>query len=73
VTSPTDPFRAEVRDWLRSHVPAGPLPSVDTAEGFARHRDWSFQAVKHRPRRADARHRARVMAALAAGGEAAWN
>jgi alkylation response protein AidB-like acyl-CoA dehydrogenase len=33
-------FRAEVRDWLRAHVPATPLPSVDTAEGFARHRDW---------------------------------
>jgi alkylation response protein AidB-like acyl-CoA dehydrogenase len=28
-------FRAEARDWLRSHVPAGPQPSVDTAEGFA--------------------------------------
>ena len=33
-------FRAEVRDWLRAHVPVTPLPSVDTAEGFARHRDW---------------------------------
>ncbi|HEY2130633.1 MAG TPA: acyl-CoA dehydrogenase family protein [Streptosporangiaceae bacterium] len=33
-------FRAEVRDWLRVHLPATPLPSVDTAEGFARHRDW---------------------------------
>ena len=33
-------FRAEVRDWLRVHVPVTPLPSVDTAEGFARHRDW---------------------------------
>ncbi len=29
-------FRAEVRDWLRAHVPAAPLPSMDTAEGFAR-------------------------------------
>ena len=28
-------FRAEVRDWLAAHVPAEPLPSVDTAEGFA--------------------------------------
>ncbi len=34
-------FRAEVRDWLRAHVPATPLPSVDTAEGFDRHRDGS--------------------------------
>ena len=33
-------FRAEVRDWLAGHVPATPLPSVDTAEGFERHRDW---------------------------------
>jgi len=33
-------FRAEVRDWLRTHVPAEPLPSVDTAEGFERHRGW---------------------------------
>ena len=28
------------RDWLAAHVPAGPLPSVDTAEGFERHREW---------------------------------
>jgi alkylation response protein AidB-like acyl-CoA dehydrogenase len=33
-------FRAEVAAWLAAHVPAGPLPSVDTAEGFARHRAW---------------------------------
>jgi alkylation response protein AidB-like acyl-CoA dehydrogenase len=33
-------FRAEVRDWLAAHGPAEPLPSVDTAEGFERHRDW---------------------------------
>ncbi|MBW8483723.1 acyl-CoA dehydrogenase family protein [Actinomadura parmotrematis] len=33
-------FRAEVRDWLAAHVPAGPLPSMDTADGFARHRAW---------------------------------
>jgi len=36
----TGGFRAEVRDWLAGHVPATPLPSVDTAEGFDRHRDW---------------------------------
>jgi hypothetical protein len=28
-----DAFRAEVRDWLARHVPASPLPSLDTAEG----------------------------------------
>jgi alkylation response protein AidB-like acyl-CoA dehydrogenase len=33
-------FRAEARDWLRAHVPAEPLPSFDTAEGFALHRHW---------------------------------
>jgi alkylation response protein AidB-like acyl-CoA dehydrogenase len=36
-------FRAEVRDWLAAHGPAGPLPSVDTAEGFARHRAWESE------------------------------
>jgi alkylation response protein AidB-like acyl-CoA dehydrogenase len=33
-------FRAEVRDWLAGHVPASPLPSLDTAEGFEAHREW---------------------------------
>jgi alkylation response protein AidB-like acyl-CoA dehydrogenase len=33
-------FRDEVRSWLARHVPSTPLPSMDTAEGFARHRDW---------------------------------
>ena len=33
-------FRMEVRDWLREHVPAEKLPSFDTAEGFAAHREW---------------------------------
>jgi alkylation response protein AidB-like acyl-CoA dehydrogenase len=32
-------FRKEVRDWLAAHVPTR-LPHVDTAEGFARHREW---------------------------------
>jgi alkylation response protein AidB-like acyl-CoA dehydrogenase len=46
----TDPgeFRAEVRDWLRAHVPAGPLPSVDTREGFARHRAWERELAAAR-------------------------
>jgi alkylation response protein AidB-like acyl-CoA dehydrogenase len=38
--SPGEELRAEVRDWLAAHVPAEPLPSVDTAEGFERHRAW---------------------------------
>jgi alkylation response protein AidB-like acyl-CoA dehydrogenase len=36
----TEAFRAEVRDWLTAHVPASPLPSLDTAEGFEAHRAW---------------------------------
>jgi alkylation response protein AidB-like acyl-CoA dehydrogenase len=38
--SPVEPFRAEVRDWLRRNVPATPLPSLETEEGFAAHRLW---------------------------------
>jgi alkylation response protein AidB-like acyl-CoA dehydrogenase len=33
-------FRNEVRGWLARHVPREPLPSLDTAEGFAAHRVW---------------------------------
>jgi alkylation response protein AidB-like acyl-CoA dehydrogenase len=33
-------FRDEARGWLEAHVPAEALPSFDTAEGFALHRDW---------------------------------
>ena len=33
-------FRAEARAWLAAHVPADPLPSLDTAEGFEAHRAW---------------------------------
>ncbi|GGS94998.1 MULTISPECIES: acyl-CoA dehydrogenase family protein [Streptomyces] len=33
-------FRAEARDWLARNVPAAPLPSLETAEGFAAHREW---------------------------------
>jgi alkylation response protein AidB-like acyl-CoA dehydrogenase len=34
-------FRAEVRAWLETNVPTGPLPSFDlTREGFEAHRDW---------------------------------
>ncbi|MEU6478229.1 acyl-CoA dehydrogenase family protein [Streptomyces sp. NPDC047017] len=35
-----DAFRAEARDWLAAHVPPVPLPSLETAEGFAAHRAW---------------------------------
>ncbi|MDR2279702.1 MAG: acyl-CoA dehydrogenase family protein [Gordonia sp. (in: high G+C Gram-positive bacteria)] len=33
-------FRTEVRTWLDANVPAQPLPSMDTAEGFEAHRAW---------------------------------
>jgi hypothetical protein len=33
-------FRREARAWLAAHVPATPLPSMDTKDGFAAHRDW---------------------------------
>jgi alkylation response protein AidB-like acyl-CoA dehydrogenase len=41
-------FRAEVRDWLAAHVPADPLPSMDTAEGFERHRAWERELAEAR-------------------------
>ena len=36
-------FRVEVRAWLERELPAEPLPSFDTAEGFAAHRQWEKQ------------------------------
>jgi alkylation response protein AidB-like acyl-CoA dehydrogenase len=48
VTAGTASFRAEVRDWLRAHVPAEPLPPVDTAEGFTRHREWKRELAAAR-------------------------
>ncbi|GAA2774698.1 acyl-CoA dehydrogenase family protein [Streptomyces showdoensis] len=35
-----DAFRAEARAWLTAHVPGTPLPSLETEEGFAAHREW---------------------------------
>lgn len=39
-TPEQDAFRAEVRQWMRDHVPAEPLQSFDTAVGFEQHRQW---------------------------------
>ena len=39
-TTAQDEFRAEARAWLEANVPGEPLPSFDTAEGFAQHRLW---------------------------------
>nr|WP_203731207.1 acyl-CoA dehydrogenase family protein [Streptomyces sp. SID12501] len=35
-----DAFRQEAREWLAANVPADPLPSGDTREGFAAHLEW---------------------------------
>ncbi|KOT56527.1 MULTISPECIES: acyl-CoA dehydrogenase family protein [Streptomyces] len=40
LTAADEEFRREARDWLAAHVPAEPLPSLETAEGFAAHRAW---------------------------------
>jgi len=37
-----------VRDWLAAHVPDRPLPSVDTAAGFDRHRAWERELAAAR-------------------------
>jgi alkylation response protein AidB-like acyl-CoA dehydrogenase len=45
---PLQQFRAEVAGWLAEHVPAARLPSVDTAEGFALHREWEAELAAAR-------------------------
>ncbi|OXM65692.1 acyl-CoA dehydrogenase family protein [Amycolatopsis vastitatis] len=39
-------FRDEAREWLASHVRS--LPSMDTAEGFAAHREWEAELAEAR-------------------------
>ncbi|WP_329340294.1 acyl-CoA dehydrogenase family protein [Streptomyces sp. NBC_00663] len=41
-------FREEARAWLLAHVPAAPLPSLETAEGFAAHRAWEAELATER-------------------------
>jgi alkylation response protein AidB-like acyl-CoA dehydrogenase len=41
-------FRREVRSWLEANVPARPLPSGDTAEGFALHVAWEKRLFEAR-------------------------
>ncbi|MEU2657759.1 acyl-CoA dehydrogenase family protein [Streptomyces sp. NPDC007325] len=43
-----DAFRAEARAWLAAHVPTTPLPSLETAEGFAAHRAWEAELAADR-------------------------
>ncbi|MET7602244.1 acyl-CoA dehydrogenase family protein [Streptomyces avermitilis] len=47
--SPADEaFRTEARAWLAAHVPAVPLPSLETEEGFAAHRVWEAELAADR-------------------------
>ena len=39
-TDAEETFRAEARAWLEANVPAEPLPSGDTRDGFAAHLEW---------------------------------
>ncbi len=41
-------FRQEVREWLEQNVPAEPLETFDTAEGFQQHREWEATMNKGR-------------------------
>jgi alkylation response protein AidB-like acyl-CoA dehydrogenase len=41
-------FRREARAWLEANVPRDPMPSGDTAEGFALHRHWERKLFEAR-------------------------
>jgi alkylation response protein AidB-like acyl-CoA dehydrogenase len=47
-TADEEAFRREARAWLEVHVPATPLESFDTAEGFERHRAWEAELYEGR-------------------------
>lgn len=47
-TEEEEAFQAEARAWLNAHVPAEPLPSLETAEGFAAHRAWEAELAAER-------------------------
>ncbi|MFJ9632930.1 acyl-CoA dehydrogenase family protein [Streptomyces sp. NPDC091280] len=47
-TPAEEAFRAEARAWLRAQVPAVPLPSLETKEGFAAHRAWEARLAAER-------------------------
>ena len=46
--SATQQFQLEVREFLRANVPAEPLPSMDTKEGFEAHRQWEHTLAEAR-------------------------
>ena len=41
-------FQAEAREWLAAHVPAEPLPSMDTEAGWRAHQAWEAQLAEAR-------------------------
>ena len=41
-------FQAEAREWLAANVPAEPLPSMDTEEGWALHQEWEARLTEAR-------------------------
>lgn len=41
-------FRKEVRAWLKENLPAEPLASYDTREGFEQHREWEGKLYESR-------------------------
>jgi alkylation response protein AidB-like acyl-CoA dehydrogenase len=41
-------FQAEAREWLAANVPAEPLPSMDTPEGWAAHQEWEARLAEAR-------------------------
>ena len=41
-------FQAEVREWLAANVPSMPLPSMDSAQGFAAHQEWETRLAAAR-------------------------
>lgn len=41
-------FQAEARAWLEANVPAEPLPSMDTAAGWAAHQEWEAKLAEAR-------------------------
>lgn len=41
-------FQQEARDWLAANVPAEPLPSLDTPEGFVLHQEWEAKLAEAR-------------------------
>lgn len=47
-TEQQNAFRREVRAWLKDNVPAEPLQSYDTREGFEQHREWEGKLYESR-------------------------